>query len=57
MDMQVYQDLLDMENQSILENPRDIASYKRRAALNRTHDPLSAISDLKKVFLHSTGPS
>ena len=50
MDMQVYQDLLDMENQSILENPSDIASYKRRAALNRTFDPLSAISDLTKVL-------
>ncbi|WP_197049583.1 tetratricopeptide repeat protein [Prochlorococcus sp. MIT 0604] len=48
--MQVYQDLLDMENQSILENPNDIASYKRRAALNRTFDPLSAISDLTKVL-------
>ena len=44
------QDLLDMENESILENPSDVASYKRRAAINREIDPLSAISDLTKVL-------
>ena len=50
MDMQVYQDLLDMENQSILENPNDVDSYMRRAAINTEIDPLSAISDLTKVL-------
>ena len=47
---QVIQDLLDMENKSILENPNDVDSYERRAAINREIDPLSAISDLTKVL-------
>ena len=50
MDKKVYQDLLDMENQSILENPNDVDSYMRRAAIKTEIDPLSAISDLTKVL-------
>ena len=44
------QGLLDLESESILKNPSDIASYKRRASLNSQIDPLSAISDLTKVL-------
>lgn len=40
------QALLDLENEEISKNPKNVSSYKIRASLNSEIDPLSSISDL-----------
>ena len=44
------QGLLDLENESILNNPEDVSSYIRRATINSEIDPQSSISDLSKAL-------
>ena len=42
--------LIEMEDETLSENPNDVSSYLRRASLNRNIDPLSALSDYSKVL-------
>ena len=44
------QSLIDMEDETLSENPNDVSSYLRRASLNRNIDPLSALSDYSKIL-------